>query len=226
MGKILDGIDLETGEIINPEAQAFEQPNLEEVDSNPDLDERIKLLSWVWPRQLITFTDDKNGYISCEVMNWHANVKMSITLKFKFNRKKLTIFANGSEHHSIEIPTKMIFDIDSLKTGGIELIQSVKGGHLMYKATFNFRKRINDLAYEHVHFLQHKLYKITMLAKIDAQIYARLDHKVLVDESLIEKIIEKKPTHVLTTKNGEKFVYLYQSVLEEKTPSEINKLLH
>jgi len=227
MGKIVNGIDLDTGEIVDADAaiEAGETESITEIDSNPDLDEKVELLSYIWPKKLISFVDDKSGYISCETMNWHADVKMSISLRFDFAKKKLSVFPNGSRNHSIEIPTKMIFNIDSLKAGSIELIQ-VPQGHLKYKATFNFRKRINDLAYDHVNFLQHRLYKITMLTKIDAQIYARLDHKVLVDDSLIEKVIDKKPTHVLTTKNGEKFVYLYQSVLEEKTPAEIKKLLY
>lgn len=224
MDKIIDGIDLETGEIVDPEATPHENV-ITEIESNPELDKKIKLLSYIWPKNAISFIDDHNGYLNCETMNWHADVKMSISLRFSFRKNKLSVYPNGDQHRSIEIPTKMIFDIDSLKSGGIELIQVPKG-HLKYKATFNFRKRIGELAYDHVNFLQHRLYKITMLTKIDAQIYARLDHKVLIDDSLIEKVIDKKPTHVLTTRNGEKFVYLYQSVLEEMTPAEIKKLLY
>lgn len=227
MGKIVNGIDLETGEIVDPEAAIAtgEAESITEIESNPELDKRVKLLSYIWPNKLTSFVDDHSGYLSCETMNWHADVKMSISLRFSFNKTKLVVFPNGSQHRSIEILTKMIFDIDSLKAGSIELIQKVPDGHKKYKNTFNFRKRIGELAYDHVNFLQHRLYKITMLAKIDAQIYARLDHKVLVDASLIEKVIDKKPTHVLTVKNGEKFVYLYQSVLEEMSPAEIKKLI-
>lgn len=222
MGKIVNGIDLDTGEIVDSEANDVEDHEFEEVEVNPKREENVKLISYIWPKDF-AFDTDTTGFIYIMARNWHAGIEVPVSLKFEFVKKKLFVFVNGSKHQNIYIETNMILDIDKLKEG-IEVIQVPKGT-LMYKRTFNFRARTIKLGTDHINLLQHKLYKLVMMTKMDAQIYSRLDAKVLVGESLIERVIEKKPTHVITDKNGEKTVYYYQSVLEEKTPKQIAALI-
>lgn len=222
--KVIDGIDLETGEIIDDSVIPSSPPMIEEVEIDHDLEERVGFIDKLWPDLLHHFDSDRSGYLIVPVETNVVSIQTPIAIRFQFNGNNLQL----TSPVITQIKTfnlKNWLDIDKLiDTESMEDI--LKQHKQAFKLNWKFRKETPyALAKMTANSLSHKLFKVVMLSKVDAHFYSRLDKKVLLGESLVEKLLHKGNDYVITEKDSERHLYCYQSLLETKTVNEIVALL-
>jgi len=224
MGKIVDGIDIETGEVVDP--NVVPQYEIEEVHDDQGRIEKAGIINKIWPDLMVHFDSDDSGYIIIEDTTSHAQTTVPITIRFEYKNK--TIFLKSpvlTQIKSFNVE-KQFVDIDKY-IDEKELTKLSPEEKKRFRATMTFRKLTPFMLASAVSdVLQTRIYRIIMIIKKDVMLYSRLDKKVLLGESLIEKIIRKGDGFIVTEKDGEEKYYLYQSVLETKSTTEIIELIN